>query len=61
MELNRPYSSKGKCNREGGYGVEPTRTKEKGKAKEELAESNTRETWAAGKNGEKLNISARIV
>jgi hypothetical protein len=41
MELDRLNSSKGKCNR-GGYGVEPTRTKEKGKAKEELAENNTR-------------------
>jgi hypothetical protein len=33
---------KGKCNREGGFGVEPTRIKEKRKAKEELAENNTR-------------------
>jgi hypothetical protein len=37
MELDRPYSSRGKCNREGSYGVEPTRTKEKRKAKENNA------------------------
>jgi hypothetical protein len=42
MELDRPYSSKGKCNREGDFGVEPT--KEKRKAKEEFAENNTRES-----------------
>jgi hypothetical protein len=42
MELDRPYSSKEKCNQEGGYGVEPIRTKEKRKAKEELAENNMR-------------------
>jgi hypothetical protein len=42
MELDQSYSSKGKCNRGGGYGVEPTRTKEKRKAKEELTENNAR-------------------
>jgi hypothetical protein len=42
MELDRPYTSKGKCSREGGYGVKLTRTKEKTKAKEELAENNMR-------------------
>jgi hypothetical protein len=42
MELDWPYSLKGKCNREGGFGVKPTRTKEKRKAKEELAENYMR-------------------
>jgi hypothetical protein len=45
MELDRPYSSKGKCSAEGGYGVEPKRTKEKRKTKEELAENNRRGSW----------------
>jgi hypothetical protein len=41
MELDRPYSSKAKCNR-GGYGLELTKTKEKRKVKEELPENNIR-------------------
>jgi hypothetical protein len=41
MELDQPCSSIGKFN-SGGYGLEPTRTNEKRKAKEELAENSTR-------------------
>jgi hypothetical protein len=42
MELDRAHSYEGKCNRGGGYGAELTRTKEKRRAKEGLAENNTR-------------------
>jgi hypothetical protein len=42
MELDQPLSLKGKCRREGGYRVKPTRTKEKRKAKEKMADNNTR-------------------
>jgi hypothetical protein len=60
MELDRPYSSNGKCNREGGFGVEPTRTNEKREAKEVLAE-NERKPWLLGRHGQKLNNSTRTV
>jgi hypothetical protein len=46
---------------EGGYGVEPTRAKEKRKAKEELAENNMRGSWLLGRHGDKLTNSARAV
>jgi hypothetical protein len=60
MELDQPYSWKGKRNRGGGYGVERTRTKEKWKAKEELAENNTRGKLGSWEDRQKLN-SARTM
>lgn len=60
-QVTRRNSSKGKCNRGGGYGVEPTGAKEKRKAIEELAENITRKPQLLGRHGEKLNNSARTV
>jgi hypothetical protein len=54
LELDRPHTSKQKCNLGGGYGVEHTRTKEKRKA-EEVAENDMRaspgywKTWGDNK------------
>jgi hypothetical protein len=46
MELVQPYSSEGKCNRRGCYGVELERTKEKRETKEELAQNSKRASFS---------------
>lgn len=41
--------------------MEPTKTKEKRKAKDVLAENNTRKSLGCGRHGEKLNDSSKTM
>jgi hypothetical protein len=61
MELYQPYSSKGKCNREVGYGVEPTRTKEKRNWQRTIREEvlAARKTWVEIKQLSKNRVRWR--